>query len=145
MDSFVITPLPAELTIGEAAVRLTVDEPNSYPCRRCLTDAEVGEQALLISYDPFLADSVYRGEGPIFIHAENCKAFGGEPAVPEQLRSRLLSLRAYDGHQMMSASEVIEGRDLEVTVDRLFADETVAFIHAHNARPGCFAARIDRA
>jgi hypothetical protein len=30
-------------------------------------------------------------------------------------------------------------------IARLFADPRVAYIHAHNAKRGCYAARIERA
>jgi Protein of unknown function (DUF1203) len=29
------------------------DEHPGYPCRQCLNDAEIGEELLLVSYDPF--------------------------------------------------------------------------------------------
>jgi hypothetical protein len=123
---------------------MVADQPNSYPCRRCLLDAEVGETMLLVSYDPFLGDSPYRGAGPIFVHERHCEPFDKSAAVPDQLRRRLLSLRAYDDHHMLTGAEVVEGRDLESAVDALFADRSAAYIHVHNARPGCFAARLDR-
>ena len=65
--------------------------------------------------------------------------------VPEQLRRRTLSLRAYTGIGMMVAAEVVAGTELESGVERLFALESTAYIHAHFAAAGCYAARIDRA
>ncbi|MBA3880160.1 MAG: hypothetical protein C0500_10645 [Sphingobium sp.] len=41
-------------------------------------------------------------------------------------------------------ADLVDGRDLPTLIDRLFADSQVAFLHAHNAKRGCFAARIDR-
>ena len=35
------------------------DEKPSFPCRQCLRDAEIGEELLLVSYDPFEIDSPY--------------------------------------------------------------------------------------
>jgi hypothetical protein len=43
------------------------------------------------------------------------------------------------------AAEVVEGRALAPLVRQLFADAAIAYLHAHFARRGCFAARIDRA
>jgi hypothetical protein len=60
------------------------------------------------------------------------------------LRERLLSLRAYDGGAMMIAAECGHGRDLEETIDTLFADERVRYLHVHNARPGCFVCAVER-
>ena len=65
--------------------------------------------------------------------------------MPEQLASRLLSLRAYDDSGMIIDADVIDGRDLGVNIDRFIDNREVAYIHAHFARRGCYAARIDRA
>ena len=45
----------------------------------------------------------------------------------------------------MLDAEVAEGRDLESVVERLLGDDQVAYIHVHNAKPGCYSCRIDRA
>jgi hypothetical protein len=44
----------------------------------------------------------------------------------------------------MLGGVVVQGAELETTVDRLLGDDTVSYLHVHNAGPGCFAARIDR-
>ena len=66
-------------------------------------------------------------------------------AVPEQLRLRVLSLRAFDEAGFLHAAEVVDGRALEGAVERLLGDPQAAYLHAHFAAPGCYAARIDRA
>lgn len=65
--------------------------------------------------------------------------------MPELLRLRLLSVRAYDDDDLIAEAEVVEGRDLEPLVARFFDDEAVAYLHVHFARRGCYAARVDRA
>ena len=65
--------------------------------------------------------------------------------VPDAIRRRLLSVRAYDGDDMMINAEVTEGTALETLVARLFDDARVRYLHLHNAKPGCFACRVDRA
>ena len=64
--------------------------------------------------------------------------------IPEQLAIRLLSVRAFDGDGMMIDADVVEGTGLEPLIERMFADGRVAYLHVHNARRGCFAARVDR-
>jgi hypothetical protein len=61
------------------------------------------------------------------------------------LESRLLSLRAFDAEHMMVDAEVVEGRDARPLVERLMGEPGVAYLHAHFARRGCYAARFDRA
>ena len=45
----------------------------------------------------------------------------------------------------MVDADVVEGSGAEPMIERLFADPAIAYIHAHYAKPGCYAARIDRA
>ena len=65
--------------------------------------------------------------------------------IPEVLRIRLLSARAFDDSGMMLHADVIDGADLAPTIHRDFEDLQTDYIHLHNAKPGCFAARVDRA
>jgi len=44
----------------------------------------------------------------------------------------------------MQGADVVEGRELAAAIATLLKDVKVDFIHAHYARAGCFAARIDR-
>ena len=138
-----VTPLPAPLEDDPHAVRVTADAPNAYPCRRCLQDARPGEAMLLMSYDPFTGRSPYSGAGPIYVHARDCEPFDAD-GIPEQLTRRLLSVRAYDERHLLVGAEVVDGTELEAVASRLLAEPAAAYMHVHNARPGCFAARIDR-
>ena len=47
-------------------------------------------------------------------------------------------------NRMMTAAELSPGAELAPVIERLLADPQVAYLHAHNAGRGCFAARIDR-
>ena len=135
-----VTPLPAPLTDDPGAIRVRVDKPNAYPCRRCLQDGVVGETMVLLSYDPFVGASPYSGPGPIYVHDRDCSLFEGEE-IPDQLTRRLLSVRAYDGNHMLVDADVVQGDELEDAAQRLLRE--ASYLHVHNARPGCFAARID--
>ena len=149
MPTFAVRPLPAPLpplrSLPARARTMVVDEAQSYPCRRCLRDAEPGETVVLLSYDPFVdgADTPYRQPGPIFVHAEPCAYEPGED-VPDQLTRRLLSIRSFGDDHLMLGGVVVRGVELPETAERLLDDETVAYLHVHNAGPGCFATRIDR-
>ncbi len=41
--------------------------------------------------------------------------------------------------------EVCDGRELDSTIHKLLANPQIAYLHAHYAKPGCYAARIERA
>ena len=98
---------------------------------------------LLLSYDPFLGDSPYSGPGPIFVHQKHCAPYQGTE-VPEQQRRRLLSVRAYDGRHMMVGSDALQGSELEEVAGRMLGETGVEYLHVHNAKPGCFAVRVER-
>jgi hypothetical protein len=144
-------PLPAPLpdldALPAAAVRRVVaDAPDAYPCRRCLRDAEAGDELVLFPYDPFLGDSPYRQAGPIFLHARDCGPDADDLVrAPVQLLRRQLSLRGFDaGHQQL-ATAVVEGGEVEAAAEAMLAAPGVAYVHVHNAAPGCFAVRVERA
>ena len=130
---------------ARGARRLVVEEKPGTPCRVSLEDAEVGETVVLLPYAHHDVASPYRASGPIFVRRNARRAEPAPGEVPQLLRHRLLSLRAYDRDGMMVAAEVVPGADLETTLGRMFSDPAVDYLHVHNAKPGCFNCRVDRA
>lgn len=126
------------------AKRYVADAKPGYPCRITLRDAEPGETLLLLNWRHLDVDTPYRSDGPIFVREAALASFEARNQIPEQQRSRLLSVRGYDAAGWMHAAEVVEGVELEPLVARMFADPRIAFLHVHNARRGCYACRIDR-
>ncbi|HWA92032.1 MAG TPA: DUF1203 domain-containing protein [Rhizomicrobium sp.] len=124
--------------------RVRADEKPGYPCRVTLEDAEPGETLLLLPFEHQPAASPYRASGPIFVREAAGAAFDRAGVVPPVLRGRLLSLRAYDGRDLIVDADVVPGDDVEAAIARFFARDDVAYIHVHNAKRGCFACRIDR-
>jgi Protein of unknown function (DUF1203) len=45
----------------------------------------------------------------------------------------------------MAGFELVDGRQLEVAIDRLLRIPRSEYLHIHYAAPGCYAARVDRA
>lgn len=154
--AFVITGLPVEdfrsmfgLPDAELAargvVRYPVDAKPGFPCRVTLEDAEPGETVLLLNFEHQSADTPYRARHAIFVSETATEARRAVDEVPGALRVRAcLSLRAYDQAGMMVDAELTSGEAIEGGIARLFANPQVAYIHAHNAGRGCYAARIDR-
>jgi len=126
------------------AVRRTVDEKHGFPCRISLTDAKVGDEVILVNYEHLDVASPYRSRHAIYVR-EGEVPFDAVDTVPDMLGRRLLSLRGFDNAGMMTAADVVEGRQLEDAIERLLADPRTEYLHAHIARPGCYAARIERA
>jgi hypothetical protein len=125
--------------------RCIADRKPGFPCRVSLEDAAPGESLVLIPFTHQSADSPYRASGPIFVREMARQASLGVNEVPEQLRGRLLSVRAYDSQGVMRDADVVDGLQLESVVGRLLSDPLVQYLHVHFARPGCYACRVDRA
>jgi Protein of unknown function (DUF1203) len=141
--AFRISGLPAEplahwFTMDDTdlaragAVRRVADSHLGFPCRVSLTDAAVGEEVLLINFEHLPDRSPYRSRHAIYIRRGEiqCEAID---AVPVMLCSRLLSVRGF-----------VDGRELEKTIEAFFTDARTRYLHIHFAKPGCYAARVDR-
>jgi hypothetical protein len=135
--------MPDEALAERLAMRVVADRAHGYPCRISLTDAEPGQSLILLNYEHQPADSPFRSRYAIYIR-EGERQYDEVDRVPAQLRRRLLSVRGFDHQGMLRDADVAEGTALEPLIDRLFDDERVAYLHIHIARPGCYAARVDR-
>ncbi len=146
-QTFVLRPISQcdadALRLGGGPVYVA-DECPGYPCRQCLRDAAVGDELILVSYDPFETDSPYRSASPIFLHRKSCRRDVTNPELPEQLTRRQLSVRCYDSAEMMIDATVIDGNDLRRTIQRFFANSASNRIHVYNATRGCWAVAVDR-
>lgn len=154
--SFRITGLPAEDfahlfarsdqgLAARGAVRRNADARTpGYPCRVSLTDSRPGDEMLLVNYEHHPVSSPYRMRFAVYVRKGE-ETYDAIDEVPEQLRIRTLAVRAFDAEALMVGWELIDGHQLEVAVERLFADPRAAYLHVHYAAPGCYAARIDRA
>ena len=127
------------------ALRRTVESHPGFPCRVSLNDLAPGEEAILLNYEHLPVDSPYRASHAIYVGAGSREAFDRVGEIPQALATRLLSVRAFSTAGLMVGADVVEGRELAAAIAALFKSANVDFIHAHYARAGCFAARIDRA
>lgn len=151
--SFRITGLPAEkfahlFALDDAelaalgAVRRTAAHPA--PCRISLTDATPGDEVILVNYEHHPVDSPYRMRFAIYVRNGE-KTYDRVDEVPEQLRKRMLAVRAFDRDSMMIAFELADGAKLEDAIERTLGDPRTDYLHLHYAAPGCYAARVERA
>jgi Protein of unknown function (DUF1203) len=137
--------LSDEALAAHGARRYVADESPGFPDRIELRDAKVDERLLLVNYEHHAANSPYRSRYAIFVREGAEETYDRVGEIPDVLSRRLLSLRAFSNDGMLLKADVIEGSGLERLIRDFFADENVAYLHAHNARQGCYAARIDRA
>jgi hypothetical protein len=136
--------LPDDELARQGVHRFVADSQSKFPDRIELRDVAPGESVLLLNYLHQPADSPYRASHAIFVREGAQEARVTVDEVPEALRTRPLSLRAFDDRGMIVGAELADGPEMAEAVERLLADERVDYVHAHFARQGCYAARIDR-
>ena len=127
------------------AKRYVADSDRGFPCRVSLQDAEAGDEVILTNFIHLPSESPYRSTHAVFVRKAATAAAAYTDSLPEMLRSRLLSVRAFDAKDMLVGADVIEGDRTEEAIARFFEDPAVEFLHVHFAKPGCYACRIDRA
>ena len=125
--------------------RYVVDEKPGFPDRIEMKDAEPGQTMLLINHVCQPADTPYHARHAIFVREGARQTYDRIGEIPEVMRCRLLSLRAFDEVGMMLDADVLDGGNIEEAIERFFANPDVAYIHVHNAKRGCYSGRIDRA
>lgn len=126
------------------AKRYVVDHKPGYPDRIELRDAEVGERVILVNHEHLPDEGPYRSRHAIFVIEGATRSYDAVDRIPAVLRTRMLSLRAFDAAGMMVDAELVAGVDIESSIERFFADPAVQFLHGHYASRGCYACRIDR-
>jgi Protein of unknown function (DUF1203) len=134
----------AELVKHDAVRRIADNRERGYPCRVSLTDSKPGDELILVNYEHHAVASPYRMRFAIYVRPGE-EQFDAVDEVPDYLRGRTLAARAYDQAGMMVGWELIEGDQLEGTIERLLAESRTSYLHVHFAAPGCYAARVDRA
>jgi hypothetical protein len=137
--------LSAEDLARHGAKRYVADASSSYPDRIEIRDAAPGEFLLLVNYTHQPADTPYQAKHAIFVREHAEAAFDRIGEVPEAMRRRMISLRGFDAGHMLVQAELADGKVLAGPIGQLFADPSIAYIQAHYAAAGCYAARIDRA
>jgi hypothetical protein len=124
--------------------RIVVDHAPGYPDRIEVRDAEPGEHVLLVNYTHQPADTPFRSSHAVYVREGAETAYEAVGEIPEAMQRRMISLRAFDDEGMLIDADLADGKELGPLIARLLADPRAAYLHAHYAKPGCYAARIDR-
>jgi hypothetical protein len=127
-----------------SARRVVASGKPGFPCRVSLRDADVGDELLLLHYPHQPAGSPYKASGPIYVRKGAQQRTMEVGAIPDCVRTRLMSVRAYDAVHMIVDAAVCDGKDVATEMERMFGNEEVAYVHLHNAKRGCFSALVNR-
>lgn len=127
------------------AIRYRADGTRELTDRIEMRNAKPGESVLLVNHACQTANTPYRATHAIFVLEGASEAWEGGPGeVPEIMQIYLQSLRGFSEEGMLLEADVAMGDDVSGTIERLFQNPAVSYIHAHNAKQGCYAGRIDR-
>ena len=136
---------PDHVLARHRARRQVADASPGYPDRITLDDVPVGESVLLVHHEHQSADTPFRASHAIFVWEHAPATWDRLDEIPPALARRLISLRAFDAAHMMIDADIAPGESLRNPIERFFANTQVAYLHAHYAKWGCYAARVDRA
>ncbi len=116
-------------------------------CRVSLRYTRPGETAILLPYTHQPAPhSPFQARGPIFVREAAGETFDRVGELPEVLaESSSLSVRAYDGEDMIVDADIVPGAGVAPVLERMLARADVGYIHVHFAPRGCYLARVTRA
>ena len=131
--------------VRHGARRYIVDKKPGFPDRVEMRDVEIGERVLLLNFVHQPAGNPYRASHAIFVREGATAPFDEVNTVPEVIRIRPISLRAFDDTDEMVDADLVSGDQLKALVKHFFLQPKIAYLHAHYAKRGCYAARIDKA
>ena len=121
---------------SHGAIRYRVDSGFGFPDRIELRDAAPGETVLLVNHVHQPADTPFRAAHAIFVREGATTLFDAIDTVPDVLRRRMLSLRAFDAAHMMVDAALVDGREADAAIARLFTSPAIEYLLAHFATRG---------
>ena len=125
------------------ARRVTATSDMGFPCRISLQDARAGEELILLHHVSHDVATPYRSAYAIYVRPD-VDAASYRDELPPVFAGRPIALRAFDAAGMLQTARLAGPGDADGAIRDLFADAGIAYIDAHNAAHGCFAARIER-
>lgn len=143
-DPFVpLFALDDEALAARSARRVRAAASRGFPCRVSLEDAREGEELILLNHTSHDVATPYRSTYAIYVRE------GAAPAdyvdrTPPVFEGRPLGLRGFDGEGMLRDARLALPGEADARIRDLFANPEIAYIDAHNAAHGCFAARVER-
>jgi hypothetical protein len=153
--SFTVSSLPIEpfaplFALDDAALaqrgmlRVVADAPFAFPCRVTLDDAAPGETLILLNHEHQAADTPFRSRHAIYVREAAPAPTATTDALPPPCAAGCCRCAASTRPACCATPTSSRARRPQPVIERMLADPGVAYLHAHYAKPGCYAARIDR-
>ena len=136
--------LSDEALAEAGACRVTASASRGFPCRVSLEDAREGEELILLHHVSHDVATPYRSAYAIYVRRDAAQAGPYIDSIPPVFEGRPLGLRGFAADGMLKDARLAAPGQSDAAIRELFADPRIAYIDAHNAAHGCFAARIER-
>ncbi len=127
------------------AVRVTAGADKGWPCRISLQDAKAGEELILLNHVSHDVATPYRSAYAIYLRQSASDTAEYVDETPPVFEGRPMAFRAFDKDGMLKNAALALPGQANSKIRELFASDEIAYIHAHNAAHGCFAAKVERA
>lgn len=125
------------------ATRSVATANRGFPCRVSLRDAAEGEELILLHHISHDVSTPYRNADAIYVRSGATQASYVDQ-VPPVFEGRPLGLRGFDADGTLRDARLALPGQADEKIRDLFAQPEIAYIHAHNAAHGCFAAKVER-
>lgn len=125
------------------ACRVAAAADHGFPCRVSLEDARAGEELILLHHTSHDVATPYRSAYAIYVRKQ-AKPADYVDQTPLVFEGRPLGLRGFDASGTLCDARLALPGEADVKIRELLANPAIAYIHAHNAAHGCFAAQVDR-
>lgn len=116
------------------------------PCRHCLDFVAEGADMLILAHRPFDDLQPYAETGPIFLCADDCKAWSGDGVPPILASSPDYLLKGYTADQRIryGTGKVVSQGEISAYAAELLDRDEISFVDVRSARNNCFQLRIVR-
>jgi len=126
------------------AVRVVAASKPGFPCRVSLEDAEPGESLILLHHISHDVATPFRSAYAIYVREAAQQAASFVDEVPPVFANRTMAFRAFDAEGLLRNATLARPGEADAAIHILFDAPEIAYIDAHNAAAGCFAARVER-
>lgn len=133
----------AELAAHRAR-RVTATSAFGFPCRVSLRDAGIGDELLLIHHVNHTVENPYRNAFAIYVRRAASEAARFVDETPPVFAGRPMALRGYTADGELHGARLAIPGEADNTLRAMLDGPQIAYIDAHNAAHGCFAARAVR-
>jgi hypothetical protein len=127
------------------AVRVTAGADKGWPCRISLEDAKAGEELILLNHVSHDVATPYRSAYAVYLRRSASDTAEYVDETPPVFEGRPMAFRAFDRDGMLRNAAFALPGQADAKIRELFESQEIAYIQAHNAAHGCFAAKVERA